>query len=148
MKLVTAIAISVVLQIGLLYAQDSTVTVEKKVIALSDIVVRAHFDYKTLIHQIVNDTTFYKAFRNLRVLNYESINTIQMFDKKNRNIASLDSRTKQIRKDGCRTMEVVEEHTTGDFYNSTHGYNYMTAELYASLFFTKGKVCGESNIVK
>ena len=148
MKLVTAIALAVVLQIGFLHAQDSSVTVEKKVISLSDIVVRANFDYKTLIHQIVNDTTFYKAFRNLRVLNYESFNAIQMYDKKNRILASLNSRTKQIRKDVCRTMEVIEESTTGDFYNSTHGYNYMTAELYASLFFTKGKVCGESNIVK
>jgi hypothetical protein len=27
-------------------------------------------------------------------------------------------------------------------------WNYYTAEMYASLFFTKGKVCGETNIVK
>src|SRR5690606_9908849 len=27
-------------------------------------------------------------------------------------------------------------------------YNYYTAELYANLFFTKGKICGEDNIVK
>ncbi len=27
-------------------------------------------------------------------------------------------------------------------------YNYYTAQLYAGLFFTKGKVCGETNIVK
>ena len=110
MKLVTTIVLAVVLQTGFLHAQDSSVTVEKKVISLSDIVVRAHFDYKTLIHQIVNDTTFYKAFRNLRVLNYESFNAIQMSDKKNRTIASLNSRTKQIRKDGCRTMEIGRAH--------------------------------------
>ena len=36
---------------------------------------------------------------------------------------------------------------TGDFYDKDRDYNYYTAELYASLFFTKGQVCGETNIV-
>ena len=148
MKLIYTIVLAMVLQPGNLYAQDTTVTVDKKVIALTDIVIRSHFDYKTLIHQIINDTTFYKAFRNLRIMNYESYNYIQMQDKKGRSIATLNSRTKQTRKDGCRTMDVLQENTTGDFYNSIHAYNYLTAELYASLFFTKGKVCGENNIVK
>ena len=34
------------------------------------------------------------------------------------------------------------------FYDAKHNYNYLTGELYASLFFTKGSVCGENNIVK
>jgi len=148
MRIVTAVLLLVVLPVSILRAQDSTVTIEKKVIALSDVVIRNKFDYKTLIHQIVNDTTFYKAFRNLRILNYESLNAIMMYGKNEKLLASLHSKTKQKRKDGCRTMEVLQEDTTGDFYNSNHGYNYMTANLYASLFFTKGKVCNESNIVK
>jgi hypothetical protein len=45
-------------------------------------------------------------------------------------------------------MQVLEEKTTGDFYDSKGNYNYTTAEMYAGLFFTKGKVCGETNIVK
>ena len=45
-------------------------------------------------------------------------------------------------------MDVLEETVTGDFYDSKHNYNYMTPELYAGLFFTKGKICGENNIVK
>ena len=44
-------------------------------------------------------------------------------------------------------MDVLEEKTTGDFYNKKKEYNYYTAELYASLFFTEGKVCGENNTV-
>ena len=51
-------------------------------------------------------------------------------------------------KDGCRTMEIVNESTTGDFYDKHKDYNYYTAELYAGLFFTKEEVCGENNIVK
>jgi hypothetical protein len=45
-------------------------------------------------------------------------------------------------------MDVLEETITGDFYDSKHRYNYLTPELYAGLFFTTGKICGENNIVK
>jgi len=44
-------------------------------------------------------------------------------------------------------MDVLEEKVTGDFYDGSGDYNYMTPELYASLFFTKGTICGETNIV-
>ncbi|MGN6399223.1 MAG: hypothetical protein ACTHMD_02145, partial [Flavisolibacter sp.] len=47
---------------------------------------------------------------------------------------------------GCRTMRVLQENATGDMYDDGQ-FNYYTAELYASLFFTKGKVCNENNIV-
>ena len=42
----------------------------------------------------------------------------------------------------------LSETTQGDFYKNDRSYNYYTAELYAGLFFTNGKVCGENNIVK
>ncbi len=44
-------------------------------------------------------------------------------------------------------METISETTQGDFYNEDKSYNYYTAELYAGLFFTRGKICGENNIV-
>lgn len=57
------------------------------------------------------------------------------------------SKTKQLRSHGCRSMEILSEKTTGDFYETNGGYNYYTADLYASLF-TTGSVCGENNVVK
>jgi len=62
--------------------------------------------------------------------------------------ASLNSKTRQNHIGKCRTMDVLEEQTTGDFYSGTGKYNYLTPELYAGLFFTKGQICGENNIVK
>jgi hypothetical protein len=129
-------------------AQDSTIIIDKKKFTLSEVVVRNNFDYKKLLLQIKEDTTFYKAFRNLRILGFTSYNDIKMLDKKGAVKASLFSRTKQKRSAHCRTMDVLEEKVTGDFYDKKHQYNYMTAELYAGLFFTKDSVCGENNIVK
>ncbi len=129
-------------------AQDTTVLIDEHRFTLTEVVVRNNFDYKALLSQIKEDTTFYKAFRNLRVLGFSSYNDIKMLDKKGAVKASLSSKTRQNRVDGCRTMDVLEENVTGDFYDSKGNYNYMTPELYAGLFFTKGKICGENNIVK
>ena len=129
-------------------AQDTTIIEDNHVVTLPEVFIRNHFDYKKLIQQIKEDTTFYKAFRNLRILGYTSYNDIKILDKKGSIKASLNSKTIQHRVDSCRSTEIVEETVTGDFYKNNHQYNYLTAELYASLFFSKGKVCGENNIVK
>ncbi len=130
------------------FAQDTSVIIDEHRFTLSEVVVRNNFDYKRLLSQIKEDTTFYKAFRNLRVMGFSSYNDIKMLDKKGNIKASLYSKTRQNRADGCRTMDVLEETVTGDFYDDNKHYNYMTPELYAGLFFTRGKICGENNIVK
>jgi hypothetical protein len=45
-------------------------------------------------------------------------------------------------------MEVLEEQVSGNLRDASGSYNYVTPSLYASLFFTKGTICGETNIVK
>ena len=118
-----------------------------QMIQLSEVVVRNKLDVDAFIQRVKNDTTFYKAFRNLRVLSFTSMNDIRMKNKKGEVTASLQSKTRQHVAKGCRTMEILNESATGDFYDKSHDYNYYTAELYASLFFTKGQICGETNIV-
>jgi hypothetical protein len=113
---------------------------------LSEVVIRNDLNMVSFLQRVKEDTSFYKAFRNLRILSFTSINDIQMLNKKGRVQASLHSETRQHRINGCRTMEVLEEKTSGDIYDGG-GFNYYTAELYASLFFTRGQVCGENNIV-
>ncbi|HKB43706.1 MAG TPA: hypothetical protein VKC90_04930 [Chitinophagaceae bacterium] len=119
-----------------------------KMINLSEVVIRSDLDIAKFIERVKNDTTFYKAFRTLHILSFSAWNDIRINDKKGNLKASLQSKTKQHRTDGCRTMEVLDENTTGDFYDKNRKYNYYTAELYAGLFFTNGRVCGENNIVK
>jgi hypothetical protein len=127
--------------------KDTAVYIGGNAVTLSEVVVNSKLDVATFINKIKNDTSFYKAFKNLDILGYTSINDIRMLDKKNKTAASLYSKTKQIEQNGCRHLQIISEQTTGDFYNSNHSYNYYTAELYASLFFAKGTICGENNIV-
>ena len=128
-------------------AQDSAVIIGKKTITLTEVVIGNKLNISAFIDRVKSDTSFYKAFLNLRILNYSSINDIRMLDKKGNSQASLFGKTKQVRDSNCRRMEVMEEQSSGDFYTDDHQYNYYTAQMYASLFFTTGMVCGEDNIV-
>jgi hypothetical protein len=130
------------------YCQDSTVNISNKIITLKEVVVRNNLDVPAFINRVQKDTSFYKAFKNLKVLGYTALNDIRMLDKNDKIKASLESKTRQLVSEGCRTMQVIEEKASGDIYDNNKNWNYYTAEMYASIMFTKGKVCGETNIVK
>lgn len=110
--------------------------------------MRSDLNVASFIKRVKEDTTFHKAWRSLHLVGFTSLNDIRILDK-NRNLkASLQSKTRQNRSGDCRTMDVLDEKVTGDFYDKNGGYNYYTAELYAGFLFSKGSVCGENNIVK
>ena len=113
---------------------------------LSEVVIRNDLDVVRFLQRVKDDTTFYKAFRTLHLLEFTSLNDIKIVDKEGKIKASLFSKTRQKRIANCRSMDVLEEKTTGDMYEDGR-LNYYTAELYAGLFFTKGQVCNENNIV-
>lgn len=119
-----------------------------KMVSLSEVIIRTNLNVARFIDQVKKDTTFYKAFRNLHLLGYTAWNDIRIKDKKGDNKATLLSKTKQIRTGNCRSMEILTEKTSGDFFNDDGGFNYHTGELYGELFFTKGNICGETNIVR
>lgn len=128
--------------------KDTVVLVDDNYVSLSEIVVNNQLNVPSFIERVKNDTTFYKAFKNLRILGYTSFNDIRMLDKKGKVRAGLRSKTRQIRTNNCRKMEVLEESHSGDIYDDKENFNYYTAQMYAELFFTKDSVCGETNIVK
>src|ERR1700733_2863116 len=104
--------------------KDTAVYIGGKAVTLSEVVVNSKLDITSFIYRVKNDTSFYKAFKNLDILGYTSINDIRMLDKKGGTATSLYSKTKQIEENGCRHLQIINEQTTGDFYNSNHSYNY------------------------
>ena len=128
--------------------QDTAVNVGKKIVTLKEVVVRNRLDVPGFIEKVKNDTTFYKAFKNLKVLGYTALNDIRMRDKEGNEIASLQSKTEQQVQAGCRSTKTLEETVTGDIFDENKNWNYYTGELYAGLMFAKGTICGENNIVK
>jgi hypothetical protein len=132
-----------------LFAQekDTLLSVGGREVTLTPVVIRKGTNVPGFIKRVEQDSTFYKAFKNLRILNYSSINDVRMFDKKGRVESSLYSRTRQWAANGCRVTNVLEEKVTGDYFDNNRTPNYYTGELYASLFFSKDTVCGQTNVI-
>ncbi len=128
-------------------AQDTSLIWDNQKITLPEAVVHNNIDYLSILQRIKNDTTFYKAFRNLHIVEYSAYNDVRILNKDGSQRAAWNSKTTQLRDSGCRTMQIDTQKTTGDFFDKTGGYNYLTGEMYASIFLTKGKICGENNIV-
>lgn len=127
--------------------KDSVIVVDGHYIELSDIVVNKGLDVATFIKKVENDTTFFKAFKNLRITGYTVANDIRMLGKNNEVIASLKGETRQVVQNHCRRMDILKQTVTGNFFDKHGDYNYYTAAMYAQLFFTKGTVCNETNII-
>ncbi|MEX6687535.1 hypothetical protein QTN47_08540 [Danxiaibacter flavus] len=145
MKVFFSIACMLLVIVG--YAQDTTIFFEGKSYRLPDVIVRNNLDYKSVLQRIKNDTTFYKAFRNLRVIEYSAYNNLRMLDKNNAVAASYNSKSLQHREKGCRYTTVTDQQVTGDMLDNNGDFNYMSGEMFAGLFFSKEKICGENNIV-
>lgn len=129
-------------------AQDTSIF--KYPIAMDEVVVSAAnsgWDVKGFIQRVQNDTTFYKAFKSMRIKSYNATNDIKVYNKRGKVKASLYSLTQQKAAKGCRSMDVIKEKVTGDFYKKDKEYRYYTAELYAYLFFTEGTICNQNDIV-
>ncbi|PSL47649.1 hypothetical protein CLV51_102506 [Chitinophaga niastensis] len=142
-KSIAGTVVICVLQWHQLAAQD-TARYKGMTVNLDEVIVAAKrigFDVNSFIKRVEEDTTFYRAFKNLHIVGFNADNDIRVFDKKGQVQASLNSQTHQDVKGKCHTMQVANEKVTGDFYTRKGNYNYYTAELYANLFFTKGTVC-------
>ena len=127
--------------------QYDTASAFKVPIELDSFTVHTGFDVNAFIRRVRNDTTFYKAFKNMRFVPYDAVNDIRVLDKEGSVAASLHSKTHQNYKDRCRNTQVLEQSVTGDFFDRHGDYNYYTAELFAYLFFAKDPVCNESDVV-
>ena len=127
--------------------QYDTGSVFKLPIALDTFTVKSGFDLDAFIRRVKTDTTFYKAFKSTHLVPYSAVTNFRVFDKRENIAATLDSKTEQLRANGCRSTKVLEQKVTGDFFKRNGDYNYYTAGLFAHLFFAKEPVCNETDIV-
>lgn len=148
---VLILLISNLFVLNLLQAQDSLRGKIYEGMYLDEVLVQAtrqgDFNPKKFINQIKQDTTFYKAFKTLRLHSYSMMNDIEILDKRGEVRDSYHSISKQKVAQKCRTMTIEHEKYSKDFFDKKKNYRYYTAKLYAHLFFTHGKICNENNMV-
>lgn len=115
-----------------------------KYLTLDSVVIsdmRKGFDVNAFIRLVENDTTFYQAFQNLRMTEYESTVSMNFFNKYGNKKATYYSSVNQKRQNGCRWMQFLNEQSTGNFYDNKSEYEYYTAQLFAYIFLNRDTVC-------
>jgi hypothetical protein len=115
------------------FSQDTTIKFEEKYVTMPTAVIRSNLNPQAFIKYVMHDTSFYKAFKNIKIVGFSALNDIKILDKKSAIKASLYSKTKQQRKNNCRKTEIINETTTGDFYNDQKAYNYYNVCQYRNV---------------
>lgn len=100
---------------------------------------KAGFDASDFIRMTKQDTSFYRAFQNLKLYPHSSQNKVNIFNKKWEKIASLSRAAKHNSNGKKGWISDVEEKTDGKIYNRKGEHKFFTAEMYDKVFFQKGK---------
>ncbi len=133
-----------------LYAQeevfdlDSTSLGSGAYLMMDSIVITARrkgFDVETFIKHVLEDESFYFAFKNLRRNAYSFDMHTVFYDKKDKPKAEYFATQLQSIKDTCRTMKTEYEFIEGDYFKKNKEYNYYTSRLFNRAFLTKGQKC-------
>ncbi len=115
------------------------------IVYLDSIVVSAtasDFSVSDFIEMVLEDESFYQAFRNLRKMSHTMDTKMEFLDRKERISGSYRARHHQVVQDSCREMTVIHEEWNGDIRKKRKDkYRYYTATLYDRLFVYQGPVC-------
>ncbi|HAD33669.1 MAG TPA: hypothetical protein DCF44_04105, partial [Chitinophagaceae bacterium] len=100
------------------YAQVSDSFKTYQGLILDEVMVKAvqqGFDVKDFITKMKQDTTYYKAFKTLRILGFKMYNDIAIYEKRESEKASYNSNSEQLRKNKSRYTKFSNEKVSGEY---------------------------------
>lgn len=91
------------------------------------------FGVETFINAIINDTSFYQAFRNMKKYSFIAENRIYTYDKKNKVDGKVYRKIKH-NNDGPYKMEYLVKEDNGKIYKKNGKYQLYTVEMFDYIF--------------
>ncbi len=106
-----------------------------KTISLDSVVnIKANkFGIETFINAIINDTSFYQAFRDMKKYTFIAENRVFTYDKKN-NVDGKIYRKIKHNNDGPYKMEYLVKEDNGKVYKKNGKYQLYTVEMFDYIF--------------
>lgn len=101
----------------------------------------------TLISRLINDTTFYKAFLNMKYYPHKIGGHLQVYFKDDRSKASMDRKATQYLMDEKKWVTIDKETTNGKIRKKNGKFKYLTAEMYDEVFFPEHRHTVSPNII-
>lgn len=88
---------------------------------------------ESFINEVMNDTSFYKAFRNMKKYSFTAENNIFTYDKKN-NVEGSIYRRIFHNNNGPYKMQILEKRDKGNVYKKNGKYSLYTVEMFDYIF--------------
>lgn len=101
----------------------------------------------SFIMLVLNDESFYKAFRNLRIYEHQFDHDIRFRGRKNKERDYYLGVHSQTMDELCRTMHVESYDQSEDYLNRKGEYNYITSKIIDRVFYTNGTICADTSAV-
>ncbi|MCB0794021.1 MAG: hypothetical protein KDB88_04720 [Flavobacteriales bacterium] len=120
-----------------------------KHITLDEFVVSARasgFNVEAFVQQVMDDTTFHKAFLNTRYYPHRVISELEVRAKKEKRRATMHREGALVR-EGSQAflrLDSISEH--GPLRKRNGGFRYLTVEMYDDVFFRRGPYRAENTI--
>lgn len=102
---------------------------------------RQGFDAADFIDMVRKDKSFYKAFKNLRTVDFEATTQMSFWGRKEKLLGSYESVAQQKITAGCRITKQLKEAGTGNFFKRNKKLRYYTAKMFDNIFFSKDTIC-------
>jgi len=88
---------------------------------------------ETFINKVINDTSFYQSFRNMKRYSFIAENRIYTYDKKNKVEGKIYRKIKH-NNNGPYKMEYLVKQDTGKVYKKNGKYQLYTVEMFDYIF--------------
>jgi hypothetical protein len=128
---------SLVLMGGMVFAQQIprfnpdtvlTVTIDSAITIQS-----TRLTAESFINEVINDTSFYKAFRNMKKYSFTAENSIYTYNKQNKVEGKIYRRIFH-NNSGPYKMEILEKKDQGRIYKKNGKYSLYTVEMFDYIF--------------
>ncbi len=118
-------------------------------VELDEVVITAQregFNVEDFIRQVMEDTTFHKAFLNTRYHPHHLRSILKVRAKDEQETASM-YRTGHLHRDGDQVwLQLDTVHEQGRLRNRDSTFRYLTAEMYDDVFFPKGRIIADNTV--
>lgn len=118
-------------------------------VELDEVVITAQqdgFNVEAFIRQVMEDTTFHKAFLNTRYHPHRLRSVLKVRAKDEKETASL-YRTGYLYRDGAEVWQQLDTvYEQGKLRNRDSTFRYLTAEMYDDVFFPKGRIVADNTV--
>jgi hypothetical protein len=122
-----------------------------KAIELDEVTISAalaDFKVEDFVNRVKNDTTFYKAFLNLKYFPQKFNSSIVVYNKDDAEKASMTRKSNRVVENDMMWVEIIEEKTKGKIKDKKGDFNYLTADMFDEVFFNVEKEKVSNNIAQ